>query len=47
MGWGKERLFKGDGHMTKMGAMPIHVYGKNLEKSSEPNDQVIETWYIA
>ena len=24
------------GYMTKMAAMPIHVYGKNLKKSSSP-----------
>ena len=29
------------GHMTKMAAMPIYMYGKNLKKSSspEPTDQ--------
>ena len=33
------------GHMTKMAAMPI--YGKNLKKSSSPEPNDLETWYVA
>ena len=32
MGWGNESFSNGPGHVAKMAAMPIHVYGKNLRK---------------
>ena len=36
---GKKVYINGQGHMTKMAAMPI--YGKNLKKSSSPEPDVL------
>ena len=36
---GKKVYINGPGHMTKIAAMPI--YGKNLEKSSSPEPEVL------
>ena len=33
------------GHMTNTATMPI--YGKNLKKSSSPEPNDLETWYVA
>ena len=37
----------GPGHMTKIAAMPIHVYGKNLKKNLFENQKSdnFETWH--
>ena len=44
MGWGKESLFNGLGHLTNMAAMPI--YGKTLKNllwNQKADD--LESWY--
>ena len=38
---GTKVYINGPGHKTKMAAMPIHVYGKNLKKSSCPEPEVL------
>ena len=38
---GTKVYINGPGHMTKMAAMPIYIYGKNLKKSSSPEPEVL------
>ena len=39
----------GPGHITKMAALPIYMYGKNLKKFLLRNQKAddLETWYAA
>ena len=46
MGWRNESLFKQSWSHDKMAAMPIHVYGKNLKKSSSPEPKGRCPWNL-